>query len=234
MPIVSVSVDVPPATMVAGRIVLPRDSDAALTVSGALAVGAVPPAVTRVLVVLVTVPGVDDVIVTTIVQPPEGIDDPDGSVINVAATVTPVHVPVLPDVVVTPAGIGSVNAAVSNALLALELPMVIVSVAVPPATMIGAAMALPSVSGTSLTVSGALAAGVVPAAVMSVLVVLVTVPGVLDVIVTTIVQPLEGMDDPDGNVISAAATVTPVHVPVLPLVVVTPAGIGSVNAAVNN
>ena len=63
----------PPAAIVAGRIVLVSAPDTAVTVSGALAAGVVPASVCSVLVVLVTVPGVVDVMVTTIVQPPGGI-----------------------------------------------------------------------------------------------------------------------------------------------------------------
>ena len=231
---VSVSVAEPPAAMLAGAMVLASVNGAAVTVSGALAGGAIPPAVTSVLVVLVTTPGVLDVIVTTIVQPPAGTDAPEGSVIKLGATATPAHVPVFPDVVVTPAGIGSVNGAVSNCATELMLDSVSVSVAEPPATMDAGAIALESESGATLTVSGALAAGAVPAPVTRVLVVFVTVPGVLDVIVTTMVQPPGGTDAPEGSVIRLGATATPAHVPVLPEVVDTPAGIGSVKGAVNN
>ena len=107
-------VDEPPATIIAGEIVLVSVSAAAFTVSGALAGGADPPAVTSGLVVLVTRPGVLDVIVTMIVQLPAGMLEPLGRVISVGATTTPVQVPVLPDVVATPAGIGSVNGDVNN------------------------------------------------------------------------------------------------------------------------
>ncbi len=95
---------------------------------------------------LTTVPGVDDVIVTTIVQPPGGIVAPAAIVTCVGVTVTPVHVPVLPDVVVTPAGMMSVNAADKVSGVALPLPSVIVSVAVPPATIVAGAMDLASVA----------------------------------------------------------------------------------------
>ena len=50
------------------------------------------------LVMFITLPGVDDVTVTTIVQPPGGIEQPAGIVISVDTTTTPVHVPVLPEV----------------------------------------------------------------------------------------------------------------------------------------
>ena len=228
---VIVSVEVPPATIVAGRIVLPSADPDAVTVSGALAAGVVPPPVCTVLVVLVTVPGVDDVIPTTIVQPPTGIVPPDAIVISAGATVTPVQVPVLPDVVVTPAGIGSVKSAESVSAVAFGLPSVSVSVDAPPDTMVAGRIVLLSVAAAAVTVSGAAAGVVVPAPVVSVPVVLVTVPGVVDVIDTTIVQPPAGIVEPDGSVISAGATVTPVQVPVLPDVVVTPAGIGSVKSA---
>ena len=230
---VSVSVAVPPAAMVAGEIVLASPSVAAVTVSGALAAGTVPPAVWIVLVVLVTAPGVLDVIVTTIVHPPTGTGDPDAIVISVGVTVTPVQLPTLAPVVVTPAGIGSVKFAVSVVPAALELPMFIVNVAEPPATIDAGAIDLASVSGASFTVSGALAAGVVPAPVLSVLVVLVTVPGRLDVMVTIIVQPPGGMSEPDAIVISVGVTLIPAHVPALADVVVTPAGIGSVKFALS-
>ena len=84
------------------------------------------------LVTLVSDPGVDDVSVTTIVQPPGGMALPAAIVISVGVTVTPAHVPVLPLVVVMPAGIGSVNGAVRTSGAALGLVIVIVSVAVPP------------------------------------------------------------------------------------------------------
>ena len=74
------------------------------------------------LVTLVTVPGVEDVMVTTIVHPPAGIDAPAGRVTRFAVTATPVHVPLLPEVVVTPAGIASVNAEVRMIAPALPLP----------------------------------------------------------------------------------------------------------------
>ena len=66
------------------------------------------------------------------------------------------------------------------------------------------------------------------------LVVLVTVPGVLLVTVVTMVQPPFGMLVPLATVITPAATVTPVQVPVLVSgLLVTPAGSVSVKAAVN-
>jgi len=146
-----VSVAVPPATIVAGRIVLPIVELVAVTVSGALAGSAVPALVCRLPVVLVTVPGVAEVIVTTIVQPPAGSTDPDAIVIVVGVTVTPVHVPVLPDVVVTPDGIVSVNAAVSASGSVFGLPSVIVSVEAPPDTMVAGSIVLPSAGGDSGT-----------------------------------------------------------------------------------
>jgi len=233
LPSVSVSVAVPPAAIVAGWIVFVSVGPEPVTVIGALAGGAVPPLVCSGPVVLVTVPGVDDVIVTTIVQPPGGMVDPAATVIVVAVTATPVQVPVLPDVVVTPAGIVSVNAAVSVSGVAPGLPSVSVSVAVPPAAIVAGWIVLVSVGPEPVTVIGALADGTVPPPVCSGPVVLVTVPGVDDVIVTTIVQPPGGMVDPAAIVIVVAVTVTPVQVPVLPDVVVTPAGIGSMNGSVS-
>jgi hypothetical protein len=233
LPSVSVSVDAPPETMVAGRIVLPRVAAAAVTVSGAEAGVVAPALVVSVPVVLVTVPGVVDVIATTIVQPPAGIDEPDAIVTSAGATVTPAQVPVLPEVVVTPAGIGSVKSAVSASGVAFGLPSVRVSVLVPPAVIGLGAIDLPSVAIAAVTVSGALAIGAVPTLVCNALVWFVTVPGVEDVIATTIVQPPAGIDAPDAIVIVVGVTVTPAHVPVLPEVVVTPDGIASVNAAVS-
>ena len=94
-------------------------------------------------------------------------------------------------------------------------------------------MDLPSVGATVVTVSGADAAGAVPVLVDSALVVLVTVPGVLDVMPTTIVQPPVGIADPDDIVIVVDVTETPPQVPVLAVVVVTPAGMVSTSAAVS-
>ena len=232
-PSVSVNVDDPPAAIEAGSMILVSADPVAITVNGALDAGVTPAAVTTVLVVLVTVPGVLDVMVTTIVQPPGGIAAPEGSVISVGVTATPVQVPALPLVVVMPAGIGSVNGAVSTCAAALPLASVSVSVAVPPDVMLAGPIVLVSVRPAALTVRGALADGVVPPAVTSVLVVLVTVPEVVDVIVVMIVQPPGGISDPVGSVMSAGVTATPTQVPVLPLVVVTPAGMGSVNGAVS-
>ena len=127
-----VSVAVPPAAIVAGAMVLVRPTPDADTVIGALAGGAVPAFVCRSIVVLVTVPIVVDVTVTTIVQPPAGTDAPPGNVIDVAFTPTPTQVPALPPTVVRPAGIVSVNGAVSVIAAAFALPSVMVSVAVPP------------------------------------------------------------------------------------------------------
>ena len=118
-----------------------------VTVRGADAGGAVPSPVTSALVTFCTVPGVDDVIVTTIVQPPTGSDAPAGSATCVVVTVTPAQVPALPDVVVTPAGIVSTNVVARIAGVALPLPSASVSVAEPPAAMVAGAMVLASVGG---------------------------------------------------------------------------------------
>ena len=96
--------------------------------------------------VLVTVPIVDDVIVTTIVQPPGGSVDPLAMVIVVGVTVTPPHVPVFALVVVTPAGIVSTNGAVSVSGPALVLASVIVSIALPPTPIVGGAIVFANVA----------------------------------------------------------------------------------------
>ena len=119
----SVSVALPPIAIDAGLIVF-ASVGGALTVRSALAGGASPALVDSVPVVLVTVPGVHDVIATTIVQPPAGTLLPAAMVIDAAATVTPVHVPVLPEVVVTPAGILSTKLDDSVTAAALPLPSV--------------------------------------------------------------------------------------------------------------
>ena len=230
LPSVMVSVALPAATMVDGRRVLVSAEFTAVTVSGACAAGAVPAEVARSLVVLVTVPVVADVTATTIVQPPGGIEVPAASVIELAATVTPVQEPVLPEVVVTPAGIGSVNGVDTVIATGFVLPAVIVSVALPPMPMVAGRMAFASV-GSAFTVSGALAGGALPALEVSVPVVLVTVPGVLDVTVTTIVHEPTGIVLPVAMVRDVDATVTPVQVPVLPLAVVTPVGMLSTKSA---
>ena len=83
-------------------------------------------------------------------------------------------------------------------------------------------MDLPS-GGAPVTVSGALAGGEFRRFVVSVPVVLVTVPAVFDVIVTTIVQPPAATTLPDAmRDRCRRAHVTPGQVPVLPPVVVTP------------
>jgi hypothetical protein len=175
---------------------------------------------------------VEDVTVTTIVQPPTGIVVPLAFVTVVGVTVTAVHVPVFPLMVVTPAGITSLNGAVNAIGAAFALPSARVSVAMPPAAMVGGAMDLASVGGDS-TVTGALAGGADPPVVTSVPVVLVTVPIVEEVMVTTIVQPPAGTADPVVIVTAAEVTVTPAHVPVLPPVVVTPACMLSTKCAVS-
>jgi len=155
LPIVSVSVAVPPMPIVPGTMLLASVALAAVTVSGAEAGGDVPALVVSVPVVLVTVPGVLDVTVATIVQPPTGIVEPLAIVISVGVLVTPVQVPLALPVIVTPAGIASVNGAVSVIGTALVLASVMVSVALPPATIVDGAIALPMVDATAVTVSGA-------------------------------------------------------------------------------
>ncbi|HTQ01942.1 MAG TPA: hypothetical protein VMN56_21665, partial [Casimicrobiaceae bacterium] len=233
LPSVRVSVAVPPGAMVAGAIALVSVGPGAVTVIGALAGGAVPPFVASGPVTLVTVPGVDDVIVTTIVQPPTGIAEPLAIVIVVDVTMTPPHVPVLPPVVVTPAGMLSTNADVSVSGPDPVLPSVRVSVAVPPAAMVDGAIALASVGPGAVTVNGALAGGALPPLVSSEPVVFVTVPGVEDVTATTMVQLPGGSEDPLAIVTLVEVTVTPAHVPVFPPVVVTPDGIVSTNGDVS-
>ena len=122
-----------------------------------------------------------------------------------------------------PAGRLSTKFAVSAIGAAFGLPSVSVRVALPPATIDAGAMPLPSVGPTTVTVSGADAAGAVPVVVESAPVVLVTVPGVLEVMPTTIVQPPEGIAVEDAMVIVLDVTDTPPHVPVFAVVVVTPA-----------
>ena len=208
------------------------------TVMGALAGGAGPALVDSEPVVLITVPTVDDVIVTTIVQPPGGMLVPVAMLSELAATVTPAHVPRLPEVVVTPGGMLSVNGEESVIAVALALPSERVSVALPPTPMVAGAIVFASVGGVPppppppVTVSGALAGGASPTLVASGPVVFVTVPCVDDVMVTTIVQPPTGIVVPTPMPTLVAPTVTPVHVPALVEVMVTPAGMLSMNGAV--
>ena len=204
-----------------------------LSTRGADAAGTVVPPAESALVTLVVVPGVDVVTPTTIVHPPGGSVDPAGSVISVAVTVTFAHVPELPVVVEMPAGIGSVNGAVSVSGTGPALPSVIVIVADAPGTMRPGTIDLASDAVPVPTVSGALAGGALPPYVDNGPVVLVTVPAVDDVIVTTIVQPPGGNGEPAAMVTDVAVSVTPVQVPVLLPVVVTPAGIVSAKSAVN-
>ena len=99
-----------------------------VTANGADAAGAITLPATSGLVTLTTGPGVDDVTVTTIVQPPGGSVVPDAMVMSVGVVVTPVHVPVFDEATVIPVGIGSVNGAVSTSGAKPELPSVIVNV----------------------------------------------------------------------------------------------------------
>ena len=131
---------------------------------GALAGGAVPPAVDNVPVVFVTVPGVADVIETTIVHPPGGSDVPLAIVMDVGVTVTPVHVPAFPLVVVTPGGIVSTKGAIKANDCALLLPSTSVSVAVPPDAIVAGAMALVrEMPALAIVVVGAMLLAGVPA-----------------------------------------------------------------------
>jgi hypothetical protein len=118
-----------------------------------------PALVPRPLVVLVTVPGVLDVIGTEIEQPPAGMTLPEAMVMPVAVVVTPGHVTVPAPVMVTPAGMLSENAEVSVIGAALLLPSVSVNVDAPPAGMVPGTIDFPSVgpNSSSVSVSDALA-----------------------------------------------------------------------------
>ena len=114
---------------------------------------------------------------------------PDAIVIVVVVLVTPMHVPPVAPMIVTPAGIVSVNGAVSVSGVVFGLPSVSVSVAVPPDVIVAGAIAFASVGAAAFTVSGALAGRrACPPPSTTVLVVFVTVPGVDDVIVAVIVH----------------------------------------------
>ncbi len=99
------------------------------TTSGALAAGAVAPPAASALVTFTAVPGVDEVTVTMIVQPPGGIDDPAASVMSVEATATPAQVPVFAETTLIPTGIGSLKGAVGVRGAAPALPSERVKVA---------------------------------------------------------------------------------------------------------
>ena len=177
LPSVSVSVALPPEVIVPGAIDLASVGAAAFTVTGALAAGAVPAVVARALVVLVTVPGVDEVIVAVIVQPvAAAMLLPDAIVIVVVVLDTPAHVPPVAPTMVTPAGIVSVNGAVSVSGVAIRIAQRQRQRCGTADVIVPGAIDLPSVGTAALTVSGALAAGAVPASVVSAPVVLVTVP----------------------------------------------------------
>ena len=165
------------------------------TVIGALAGGAVPPAVDKVPVVLVTVPGVADVIETTMVHPPGASDVPLAIVIDVGVTVTPVHVPALPLVVVTPGGIVSTNGAINANACALLLPSTSVSVAVPPDAIVAGAMVLVSeMPAFAIVVVGAVLVAGGPAGGVAVAVfTIVPLPPAVPVMVSV-------MEPPTGNV----------------------------------
>ncbi len=160
-----VKVALPPMGITAGAMVFATEAippPPPVTVIGALAGGAFPPLVLSVPVVLVTVPAVDDVMATTIVQPTAGIVAPLAIVIVVAVTATPVHVPVLSPIVVTPAGIVSTNGAVSVSGAAFVLASVIVSIAVPPTLIVGGAIVFASVGPLSMRLSVSEALALVP------------------------------------------------------------------------
>jgi hypothetical protein len=96
---------------------------------------------------------------------------------------------------VNPAGSVSLRAAVSVAAVALVFAKLRVSVEVPPDAMVVGAKDLATVGAAALTVSVALAAvALLPWLVASAptAIVLVEVPGVVEVTFTAIVQPPEG------------------------------------------
>jgi hypothetical protein len=138
--IVIVTVDVPPAKIELGEKALVVVNAGAVDIRFALAAAAVPALVTSEPVVFVNVPLIDDVTFTTIVHPPTGTDVPEAMVTPLLVTETLVHVPaLLDDVMLTPAGIVSVNAELSVYAPAVALPRVIVSVeALAPVTVDGA------------------------------------------------------------------------------------------------
>lgn len=133
-------------------------------------------AVCRKLVVAVTVPALLEVAVATTVQPFAGSDCPAAidTCVDVTVTVAPVQV-FVDGVRVTPAGMTAVKGCMS-ACAAATFGRTIVSVDVPPTAMVAGAKDIAIVDAPDVTVSGALAAGVVPAPVTSALVVFVTVP----------------------------------------------------------
>jgi hypothetical protein len=138
--IVTVSVEVPPETMVLGENALVVVKAGAVDVSVALAAVAVPALVTSAPEVFVSAPLVVADTFTTIVHPPAGTDVPEAMVTAVLVTETPVHVPaLLLDVMPIPAGIVSVNAELSVYAFAFVLPRVSVSTeVVAPVTDAGA------------------------------------------------------------------------------------------------
>src|SRR5208337_125892 len=107
-----------------------------------------------------TSPGVALVTLTATVQPPAGIVAPDASVIPVLVIVrfpTPncaaVHVPVfVSGLIVTPAGMLSVNTDVKVSAVASVFPNVIVRVDVPFAAIVFGANAFVTVGATAVTV----------------------------------------------------------------------------------
>jgi hypothetical protein len=179
-------------------------------------------------------PGVDDVTATMIVQPPGGIDEPAGNVISVVVVPTPTQVPVFAETMLIPTGIGSLKGAVRVKGPAPALPSVMVMVARPPIEITAGTIAFvtePMPPPAPVTVIGALAGGALPPLVLRVPVMLVTVPVLDEVIVTTIAQPPAGIAAPLAIVIVVAVTATSAQVPALPPIVVTPAGIASTNGA---
>ena len=112
-------------------------------------------------IVFVAAPAVLLVTVKITVQPPAGIDVPFATVKSFAVALTPVHVPpgVPGFVIVTPAGIVSVNALVKVIATRFVFPIVTVRFVFPPLARFTAAKSFATVGATrAVTVSVAFAA----------------------------------------------------------------------------
>ncbi len=172
--------------------------------------------------------------VTTIVHPLGGTIAPCGSVILVFVSVTFVQVPVLPAAVstTTDVGMASVKPALNVCAAAVAFGMLIVNCDVAPRTAAieGGWNAIASADGPVATVSGALAGSTLAGPICRMFVVAVTVPDVLEVTVTTIVQPLASKVCPAAIETCVDVTVVTPQVPVSVCgVMVTPAGMTTVN-----
>ena len=241
LPMVTVSVDVPPGMIVVGANDLASVGRSS-TVSVALAGGATPAEVDSVPVVFSAAPAVLLVTFTLTTQPPAGIDVPLAMVKLPAPlpAVTPEQVvPVVSAglVLVRPAGYVSANTPDSVMAKALLLPMVTVIVEVPPCAMVVGLKLLASV-GRLVTISVDVAGAPTPAVVDSDPVVLTAEPDVLLVTFTFTTQLPAPNTVPLAmvNLLSAAVAVTPEQVvPVVStgLVLVMPAGYVSVNSPVS-